>query len=859
MSSKPITGTPGVASAAPKLEKKPVKFSNLLLGAGLNIVTTLGQPLEVVKTTMAANRSEGFSGAIGRIWARGGVLGFYQGLIPWAWIEASTKGAVLLFVASEAEYYAKSFGAPDFLAGISGGMTGGLAQAYATMGFCTCMKTVEITKHKVAATGAKPPGTLETFMQIWRTEGIRGINRGVNAVAVRQVTNWGSRFGLSRVAETGIRKVTNKEHGEKLSVIEKITASALGGGLSAWNQPIEVIRVELQSKTVDPNRPKNLNVASAFKYIYSNNGIKGLYRGVTPRIGLGVWQTVCMVALGDVAKEAVEKLTGDKFEPHTPAPLLCAWRCDLTAFSQRHNLYFLAATDILHVYQPGFPDQSLTKEPSLALHPPQTGHRGQGIDPWEPHSINRVLVEYLGNEEILLVTCDDGDVIGYRTEVIYRALQRQSDQDEPASEDDVHIFLHQNVGASAWGLAVHREARIIAISANTYRITVIAYALPSKSTSQSPFCRRNETIFHLSTTNNLPSLSFYGSSGRWLLSSCINGKTILWDLHTRKEAASYQMGWCRSAENLNSTPRYEARGFTCNCPAASSVLHGAWGTIALDTTSAYYLPPAEEDELKIKDEPQSFRDATAQKKRFGVAALNPCIPYMEPSESEDEQSDLDEEDTDSMEGQTQGVQPLAYVPGSLAPAQVAEGRDLDKPFLILTKEEFFLVQRPFVPDTKSTTSRIVSMRRPLHPGEWIPSLATQDRHCYFSQIPELGIFIVGSPIGRAAIFSLYWTRDEGSVHRRYGFKLEYLLPFKQENENQISGAPIGRMIGVAVSPVQGLFDGPGGGDASAEREQGVRLPRRWRILMYYMDHTVLSFELSKPRESESPDLEELVV
>lgn len=224
----------------------------------------------------------------------------YQGLIPWAWIEASTKGAVLLFVASEAEYYAKTFGANDFVAGISGGMTGGLAQAYATMGFCTCMKTVEITKHKAVAAGGKPPGTMETFMQIWRTEGIRGINRGVNAVAVRQVTNWGSRFGLSRVAETGIRRVTNKEHGEKLSVAEKITASALGGGLSAWNQPIEVIRVELQSKTVDPNRPKNLNVFSAFKYIYSNNGMKGLYRGVTPRIGLGVWQTVCMVALGDV-------------------------------------------------------------------------------------------------------------------------------------------------------------------------------------------------------------------------------------------------------------------------------------------------------------------------------------------------------------------------------------------------------------------------------------------------------------------------------------------------------------------------------------------------------------------------------
>jgi len=303
-----------VHAPAPKLEKKPIKFSNLLLGASLNMfeVTTLGQPLEVVKTTMAANRNDTFAGAMSRIWSRGGVLGYYQGLIPWAWIEASTKGAVLLFVASEAEYYAKTFGASDFVAGISGGMAGGVAQAYATMGFCTCMKTVEITQHKLAAAGVKPPSTWATFANIYRKEGIRGINKGVNAVAIRQTTNWGSRFGLSRLAETGIRKLTGKEDGSKLSSAEKILASGLGGGLSAWNQPIEVIRVEMQSKTQDPNRPKNLTVGKTLKYIYSQNGIRGLYRGVTPRIGLGVWQTICMVALGDMAKDAVEKLTGEK-------------------------------------------------------------------------------------------------------------------------------------------------------------------------------------------------------------------------------------------------------------------------------------------------------------------------------------------------------------------------------------------------------------------------------------------------------------------------------------------------------------------------------------------------------------------
>jgi len=303
-----------VKGESPKLEKKPVKFSNLLLGSGLNMfeVSTLGQPLEVMKTTMAANRGDGMASAVARIWSRGGVFGFYQGLIPWAWIEASTKGAVLLFVASEGEYYAKSFGASNFVAGISGGMLGGLAQAYATMGFCTCMKTVEMTKHKAAATGQKVPGTMETFMNIYRAEGIKGINKGVNAVAVRQVSNWGSRFGLSRVAENGIRSMTGKEdHTIKLSALEKVLASAIGGGLSAWNQPIEVVRVEMQSKKDDPNRPKKMTVGNTFSYIYKSSGIKGLYRGVAPRIGLGIWQTVCMVALGDVAKEWVESLTGE--------------------------------------------------------------------------------------------------------------------------------------------------------------------------------------------------------------------------------------------------------------------------------------------------------------------------------------------------------------------------------------------------------------------------------------------------------------------------------------------------------------------------------------------------------------------
>lgn len=272
----------------------------------LIVVTTLGQPFEVLKTQMAANRGQNMATAFKTVWSRGGVFGFYQGLIPWAWIEASTKGAVLLFTAAEVEEIStQRFGMSPFVGGLIGGMTGGVAQAYATMGFCTCMKTAEITRQKEAASGLKPPNTFVVFMDIFRREGIRGINKGVNAVAVRQCTNWGSRLGLSRLAETSIRKFRNIEESRSLTAMEKVAASAIGGGLSCWNQPIEVIRVEMQSQKADPNRPAKMTIGNTFSYIYQNNGIKGLYRGVTPRICLGIWQTICMVSFADMMKQVI--------------------------------------------------------------------------------------------------------------------------------------------------------------------------------------------------------------------------------------------------------------------------------------------------------------------------------------------------------------------------------------------------------------------------------------------------------------------------------------------------------------------------------------------------------------------------
>lgn len=63
-----------------------------------------------------------------------GLFSLVQCPINQAWIEASTKGAVLLFTASEIETATVGLGVSPAAAGLLGGMAGGIAQAYATMG-----------------------------------------------------------------------------------------------------------------------------------------------------------------------------------------------------------------------------------------------------------------------------------------------------------------------------------------------------------------------------------------------------------------------------------------------------------------------------------------------------------------------------------------------------------------------------------------------------------------------------------------------------------------------------------------------------------------------------------------------------
>ena len=52
-------------------------------------------------------------------------------------------------------------------------------------------------------------------------------------------------MGFARLAESWIRKAQGKTESDGSSALEKIAASTIGGALATWNQPIEVVRVEV--------------------------------------------------------------------------------------------------------------------------------------------------------------------------------------------------------------------------------------------------------------------------------------------------------------------------------------------------------------------------------------------------------------------------------------------------------------------------------------------------------------------------------------------------------------------------------------------------------------------------------------
>lgn len=171
--------------------------------------------------------------------------------------------------------------------------------------------------------------------------------------------------------------------------------------------------------------------------------------------------------------------------------------------------------------------------------------------------------------------------------------------------------------------------------------------------------------------------------------------------------------------------------------------------------------------------------------------------------------------------------------------------------------------------------------------ELAPALTNRDRLNIVHQIPELGVVITASQKGRVAILGLTEVPDVGRFLR-----VERILPF--ESQEKMGMRPLVPLLGVAVGPVESNlipveasaeddgydtssiggdgFEGdaraetstkgkmkrrrkstenegpktrPGGIISHTPRESwhGSQYSRRYRLILMYLDHTVLRYEL----------------
>eukprot|EP01062_Namystynia_karyoxenos_P026103 TRINITY_DN20399_c0_g1_i1.p1 TRINITY_DN20399_c0_g1~~TRINITY_DN20399_c0_g1_i1.p1 ORF type:complete len:310 (+),score=109.77 TRINITY_DN20399_c0_g1_i1:87-932(+) len=270
-------------------------LQDMAMGAGLQCVeaATLGMPFEVWKTHMGRNRNQGTFEALGNVYRRSGISGFWAGLMP-KMVESASKGAVLLWSKELLLDGCNSVGMSPFVGGCIAGAGGGVCQTV-VMAPMTYLVTAKVTGDKNVSWGKRVANT-------YRAKGITGFYPGASAVAFRQATNWASRQGFTDAVRQQIIKMNHKgDPKAKLSKAEEVCSGTIGGFLACWNHPFEVARIEMQARGAAGE--KGVSLAGCLMMVYRKDGLTGWFSGVVPRIGLGIWQTLFMVTGARVVKE----------------------------------------------------------------------------------------------------------------------------------------------------------------------------------------------------------------------------------------------------------------------------------------------------------------------------------------------------------------------------------------------------------------------------------------------------------------------------------------------------------------------------------------------------------------------------
>eukprot|EP00568_Trieres_chinensis_P006852 CAMPEP_0183299012 /NCGR_PEP_ID=MMETSP0160_2-20130417/5850_1 /TAXON_ID=2839 ORGANISM="Odontella Sinensis, Strain Grunow 1884" /NCGR_SAMPLE_ID=MMETSP0160_2 /ASSEMBLY_ACC=CAM_ASM_000250 /LENGTH=380 /DNA_ID=CAMNT_0025461153 /DNA_START=59 /DNA_END=1198 /DNA_ORIENTATION=- len=268
------SATTATATSAPIL--RPLTPADLAIAGAL--ATMVGDamlhPIDCVKTLQQSNDGAGLGliGAASKIWADGGVGGFYSGL--GTYIVADGGAGAVKFATYEAIKKWVSDRVPEQYVGAA--LFGCAAAAY--MASSVILIPGELIKQRMQMGQAS--GFSAAVSSIWKNDGITGFFAGYQGVWLRDIPYTALELGIyDNVKNFFLKRRCNGE-GE-VTQTEEILAAGISGGITGYvTNPLDLIKTKLM---VDGGAYGGF--VDAFRKTMADGGLGALFHGGGARVG----------------------------------------------------------------------------------------------------------------------------------------------------------------------------------------------------------------------------------------------------------------------------------------------------------------------------------------------------------------------------------------------------------------------------------------------------------------------------------------------------------------------------------------------------------------------------------------------
>ncbi|CAF0784473.1 unnamed protein product, partial [Didymodactylos carnosus] len=186
------------------------------------------------------------------------------------------------------------------------------------MSNCTavlCTNPIDVVKVRMQLQYELPeatryPGLLRGAIKIVQNEGLLTLWSGVEPALWREASYSTIRIG----AYEPIKELLHAEG--YVPLWKKITAGAISGGVGAClTSPTDLIKIRLQAQRGQKNYSYSSTIP-AFRHIFREEGLRGLYRGVGPTTQRAIILTASQVASYDETKQFLLPYTKEGIHTH---------------------------------------------------------------------------------------------------------------------------------------------------------------------------------------------------------------------------------------------------------------------------------------------------------------------------------------------------------------------------------------------------------------------------------------------------------------------------------------------------------------------------------------------------------------